>query len=107
MQEKHLKLLDKLDIIANFMTADHDIDKVVDALSKIINKYGEHIEKIEKQMEQVQKNLNNCLKYTEELEKEVAILKKDSHPPVFTLDDYKVLVKRIDTIEKKCKCKGK
>ena len=31
-------------------------------------------------MEVVQKNLNKYGKYIEELEKEVAILKKDSHP---------------------------
>ena len=50
---------------------------------------------MEKQMRQVQKNLNNCLKYIEEIEKEVAILRKDSHPPVLQLE------RRLRKLEKK------
>ena len=79
MQERHLRLLDKLEGIVDYIQGDHDLDKVIDALSKVVNKYGKYIEK---------------------LDKEVAILKKDSHPPVFNKDDYKGLVKRIKALEK-------
>tara|TARA_R100000808_G_scaffold7763_1_gene22459 strand:+ start:8050 stop:8289 length:240 start_codon:yes stop_codon:yes gene_type:complete len=79
-------LLDRLEGVIDYMQGDHDLDKVIDALSKVVNKYGKYIEK---------------------LDKEVAILRKDSHPPVFNIDDYKDLLKRIKTLEKNCKCKGK
>lgn len=64
----------------------HDLNKIDD----YVNKPNE----LDKQIKQVQKNLNNCLKDNEKLEKEVAILKKDSHP-------------RSDWICLKCGCKAK
>ena len=51
----------------------HNLKKMED----YVNKPNE----LDKQMKQVQKNLNKALKYIEELEKEVGILKTDSHPP--------------------------
>ena len=45
-------------------------------------------------MKMVQKNLNKYGKYIEELEKEVAILKKDSHPPIEGLEE------RLNELEK-------
>ena len=65
------------------------IKKVIDVvLKKIMEKhnlnklqtYVEEDNELDKQMKMVQKNLNKYGKYIEELEKEVAILKKDSHP---------------------------
>ena len=83
MREKHLRLLEQLDGFFIKIDRDEKIESdttnIVDALSKIVNKYG---------------------KYIEVLEKEVAILKKDSHPPVFALDDYKDIIKRIKALEK-------
>jgi hypothetical protein len=52
-------------------------------------------------MKQVQKNLNKALKYIEELEKEVGILKADSHPPLFTKKDKNSIERRLKKLEKK------
>ena len=40
-------------------------------------------------------------KYIEELEKEVADLKSNSHPPIFTKEDYNKILERLDKIENK------
>ena len=80
MQDKHLQLLEKLD---GFFK---QFEQKKAGKSSILNKFGRAIEN---------------------LEKDIAILKTQSHPPVFSLDDYKDLVKRIKTLEKNCKCKGK
>ena len=61
---------------------------------KKIDKYVNKPNELDKQMKQVQKNITNSLKYIEELEKEVAILKRDSHP-------------RADWICLECGCKAK
>ena len=47
---------------------------------KRIDDYVNKDNVLDKQMKQVQKNMNKALKYIEELEKEVGILKTDSHP---------------------------
>ena len=52
--------LDKFDKIVDYVEKPNDLDKQMDALHKKIDKYG---------------------KYIEELEKNIAILKNDSHPP--------------------------
>ena len=55
IQRKHdLKRID------DYVNKPNELDKQVKSLNKTVNKYGQYIE---------------------ELEKEVAILKKDSHPP--------------------------
>ena len=41
--------------------------------------------------------------YIEDLEKDVAILKKKSHPPIFSEDDYKDIIKRLKKLEKRRK----
>ena len=56
---------------------------------------------LDKQMKQVQKNLNKALKYIEELEKEVGILKADSYPPLFTKKDKSKIERRLKKLEKK------
>ena len=61
---------------------------------KKIDEYVNKPNALDKQMKQVQKNLNNSLKYIEDLEKEVAILRKDSHP-------------RSDWVCLECGCKAK
>jgi len=40
-------------------------------------------------------------KYIEDLEKEVADLKSNSHPPIFTKEDYNKILERLDKIENK------
>ena len=59
--------------IINAIQKKHDLKKIDD----YVNKKNE----LDIKMESVQRNLNKCLKNNEALEKEVAILKKDSHPP--------------------------
>jgi len=49
---------------------------------KQMEDYVNRPNELDKQMKQVQKNVNNSLKYIERLEKEVAILQKDSHAPI-------------------------
>ena len=61
---------------------------------RMAKSHHKRIKALEKQMKQIQKNTNNSLKYTEDLEKEVAILRKDSHP-------------RSDWICLECGCKAK
>ena len=53
---------------------------------RMAKSHHKRIKALEKQMKQIHKNTNNSLKYTEVLEKEVAILKKDSHSPVEGLE---------------------
>ena len=53
----------------------------------------------EKQIEYLWKTINKQGKYIEQLEIEVAILKKDSHPPVFKSEQYDDLLKRLEVIE--------
>ena len=56
-------------------------------------------DKIKKQLRQIHKNVTKYGKYIEELSKDIALLKKDSYPPVFTKDAYKKLEERVETIE--------
>ena len=68
---------------------------------KRIDKYVNKPNELDKQIKQVQKNLNKCLKNNEDLEKQVAILKKDSHPPIFSSKDKKNITRRLTKLEKK------
>ena len=61
-----------IDVVLNKIMEKHNLNK--------LQKYVEEDNELDKQMKMVQKNLNKYGKYIEELEKEVAILKKDSHP---------------------------
>ena len=40
-------------------------------------------------------------RYIEDLEKEVADLKSNPHPPIFTKEDYSKILERLDKIENK------
>ncbi len=59
-----------------------------------MRKYVEEDNELDIQVKQIQKSIAKQGKYVEELEKDVAILKKDSHP-------------RADWICMKCGCKAK
>tara|TARA_Y100000593_G_C4140584_1_gene252032 strand:- start:109 stop:384 length:276 start_codon:yes stop_codon:yes gene_type:complete len=82
MQEKYLRLLEELDLYFKDMDGE---DKEWDNLLVKVSS--------------VSKNVNKCLSEIEELQKDVAILKSESHPPVFTKDQYKDLIKRIKKVE--------
>ena len=61
-----------IDVVLKKIMEKHNLNK--------LQKYVEEDNELDKQMKVVQKNLSKYGKYIEELEKEVAILKKDSHP---------------------------
>ena len=67
---------------------------------KRIDKYVNKPNELDKQMKQVQKNSNKALKYIEELEKEIGILKAESHPPIFTKKQLKDILNRLKKLEK-------
>ena len=75
-----------IDVVLKQIMKKHKLDK--------LQKYVEEDNALDKQMKVVQKNLSKYGKYIEELEKEVAILKKDSHPKI------KGLEKRLNKLEK-------
>ena len=62
---------------------------------KKLRKYVEEDNELDVQIKQANKTIAKQGKYIEELEKDVAILKKDSHPPIRNLE------RRLRKIEKK------
>lgn len=64
-----------------------------------IQKYVDEPNELDKQMEVVIKKLNKYGKRQEDLEKEVAILNKDSHPPIFTKEIFKELKSEIKSLK--------
>ena len=79
--------------VMNAIQKKHDLKKI----DSYVNKPNE----LDMQMKVVRKDLNKYGKYIEELEKEVAILRRDSHPPVFSNNDKKKIDKRLKKLEKK------
>ena len=53
-----------------------------------------------KQLAVMNKKIDKYGRYIEELEKDVAILKKNSHPPIFGKNDYRNIIKRLKKLEK-------
>ena len=78
-------------------TIKHQID--LKKIDKYVNKPNE----LDIQMKYLQKTINKQGRYIEDLEKDVAILKKKSHPPIFSEDDYKDIIKRLKKLEKRRK----
>ena len=81
------------------------IKAIIKALNKRFNlnnikSYVEDDNELDIKMKRALKNLNKALKYIEELEKDIAILKKDSHPPIFGKKDKNDIIKRIKKLEK-------
>lgn len=64
-----------------------------------LRKYVEEDNELDIQMKQIQKTVSKQGKYIEELEKEVAVLKKNAHPPIFSMADYKDILKRLRKLE--------
>ena len=70
---------------------------------KKIDKYVNKPNELDVQLKFLQRTVNKQGRYIEELEKNVAILKRDSHPPVFSKEDYKDIIKRLKKLEKRRK----
>ena len=70
---------------------------------KKMKKYVEEDNELDIQMEQVRKTLNKHGRTLENVEKDIAQLRVDSHPPVFMKDDYKDIIKRLKKLEKRRK----
>ena len=68
---------------------------------KNLRKYVEEDNELDIQVRQLQKTVSKQGKYIEELEKDLAIIKKDSHPPIFGKKDYNNILKRLKKLEKK------
>ena len=71
----------------------HNLKKIDD----YVNKPNE----LDKKFKQSQKNLSKALKYIEVLEKDVGVLKADSHPPLFTKKDLNKINRRLKKLENK------
>ena len=65
-----------------------------------IQKYVEEPNELDLQLKVLQKKVNKYAKVIEDLEKTVAFLDKDSHPPIFGEKDKKNIIKRIKKLEK-------
>ena len=68
---------------------------------KRIDKYVNKPNELDIQLKQQQKTIGKQGRYIEELEKEVAILKKDSHPPIFSKADIRKIERRLKKLENK------
>ena len=68
---------------------------------KNLRKYVEEDNELDLQSRAHAKALDKYGKTIEDLEKEVAILKRDSHPPIFTSKDKNRIIKRLKKLEKK------
>ena len=74
---KHKIDLNKID---KYVNKPNELDLQIKAHARALDKYGRTIE---------------------ELEKDVAILKTNSHCPIFSADDYKKIIRRLKNLEKK------
>ena len=64
-----------------------------------LRKYVEEDNELDIQIKQLQKTVAKQGKYIEELEKNLAIVNKNSHPPLFSMADYKDILKRLEELE--------
>ena len=81
------------DFAINAIAKKHKLKKLQD--------YVEKDNELDIQVKQQQKTISKQGKYIEELEKKVAILEKEAHPPIFTTKDYRSILKRISKLENK------
>ena len=58
------------------------------------------VDEISKKLDSLMRTVSKYGKYIEELEKDVAILKKDSHPPIFAIEEKDNIIKRLKKLEK-------
>ena len=81
------------------------INAIIKALNKRFNlnnikSYVEDDNELDIKMKTALKNVRKNAKYIEELEKDVAILKKNSHPQIFGKKDKNDIIKRLKKLEK-------
>ena len=67
---------------------------------KKMQKYVEKPNELYIQMKQVQKTQNKYGRTLENVEKDIAQLRVDSHPPVFMKSAYEDIIKRLEKLEK-------
>ena len=82
------------------------INAIIKALNKKLNlknikEYVEEDNELDIKVKSLYKTNTKYGKYIEELEKDVAILRKDSHPPIFGRKDKSDIIKRLKKLEKK------
>ena len=87
--------LAKIVATRNIKSVKHRID--LKRIDKYVNKPNE----LDKQMKSLQKTVNKYVKYIETMEKNIAVLTKDSHPPIFGKKDKASINKRLTKLEKK------
>ena len=76
------------------------LKKVMDKREiKKLRKYVEEDNELDIQIRQAQKTITKQGRYIEELEKEVALLKVNSHPPVFKKNSLDKILKRLRKLE--------
>ena len=80
------------DIVLKKITVENNLEK--------IKQYVEEDNELDIQMKQVLKLLSKYGRILENVEKDIAQLRVDSHPPVFMRDDYKDVLKRLEKLEK-------
>jgi len=80
-----------IDIIIKQIMKKREINK--------LRKYVEEDNELDIQIKQLQKTVAKQGKYIEELEKNLAIVNKYSHPPLFSLSDYKDILRRLEKLE--------
>ena len=81
------------------------INAIIKALNKRFNlnnikSYVEDDNELDIKMKTALKRARKNAKYIEELEKDVANLKRDSHPPIFGKKDKNDIIKRLKKLEK-------
>ncbi len=74
MEKKEVKRLRK------YVEEDNELDLIAKMHGKALDKYGKSIE---------------------EIEKDLAIVKKNSHEPIFSKKDFKDILKRLKKLERK------
>ena len=84
-----------IDVVLKRIMEKHNLKKM--------QKYVEEDNELDIQMKQARKSLNKYGRTLENVEKDIAKLKVDSHPPVFMKDDYKNIIKRLKKLEKRRK----
>ena len=80
------------DIVLKKITVENNLEK--------IKQYVEEDNELDIQMKQVLKLLSKYGRILENVEKDIAQLRVDSHPPVFMRNDYKDILKRLEKLEK-------
>lgn len=68
---------------------------------KLIDKYVNKPNELDIQVKQLQKNQTKTLRYMEDFHKDLAIMQKDSHAPVFPEKAHKDIIKRLKFLEKR------